>query len=127
MSPGRLALILSALGVLTFAVVAFWIGDTGVSVLSAVFVTLPILAWTCAIVLWIAHRHVPEARNLGERAVVAIRDAIVATIGGILGLSRLADIHLSSDIAVGLLAGGLLLVAAYPLAWLIQWQQGRWD
>jgi hypothetical protein len=109
------------------SVVAFLVGDAGISALSAFFVALPIAAWSCAIVLWLGHRHVPEAKNLGERAIVAVRDAIVTTIGGILGLSRLADLHLDGAIAIGLLTGGLLLVAAYPLAWLIQWQQGRWD
>jgi hypothetical protein len=115
------------LGVLFLSVVVYALGDTGVSVLSVIFVVLPAIAWFCAGILWVAHRHVPEARNLGERAVVAVRDAIVATIGGVLGLSRLADLDVPNDVAVGLLVGGMLLVAAYPLAWLIQWQQGRWD
>jgi len=127
MSPARLALSLTSAGVIVLVIAARLAGTAWVDVLSLVFLALPVAAWAAAFLLWQAHRTVPEAHNLGERAVVAVRDALVATVGAVLGLNRLAELHLAPDVTLALLSVALLLVTAYPLAWLIQWARGRWD
>ena len=128
MSAARLALLLTAAGSLALLGAGLVIGGTAyVDLLSWVFVQLPIAAWAAALVLVRAHRLRPDAQNLGERSIVAVRDAIVATIGALLGLNRIVPLGWPSAVAVSLLGLALLLVTAYSIAWLIQWYQGRWD
>jgi len=127
MSPARIAFLLTVVGSIFLLIVGYIAGAALTDVLSVSFLGLAGASWTCAIILFAAHRVEPTARNLGERAIVAQRDALVATIGAILGINRLAELHFPNDFAIGLLGLGLLLVTAYPIAWLIQWWLGRWD
>jgi hypothetical protein len=126
-SAARLALLLTIVGVAVLLGLSQLAGEGWPDVLGWAFVLLPIGAWLCAGLLYWAHRMEPLATNLGERSIVAIRDALVTTIGAVLGLNRVASLGFPTELAVGLLAVGLLLVAAYPLAWLTQFYRGRWD
>lgn len=126
MSAARLALGLTAAGASGLVLLALLSGATD-TILSIAFLALPAAAWLCAGLLFMAHRREPSAVNLGERSIVAIRDALVATIGAFLGLNRVVPLGLPTDVAVALLAMALLLVTAYPIAWLVQFFRGRWD
>ena len=127
MSAARLALSLSVTGAVGLVAAAWLTGAAWPDVLAIAFIALMVAAWLAAALLYWAHLMEPTAVNLGERSIVAIRDALVATIGGALGLNRVLSFGWSGDLSIALLALGLLIVTAYPVAWLIQFARGRWD
>jgi hypothetical protein len=127
MSAARLTVLLTIAGAGIPILFAAVFGVEEIDVLACELVLLPVAAWAAAGLLFLAHRRQPSARNLGERSLVAVRDAIVATLGAVLGLSRLLSLRLEGDTAIGIIGVSLLLVTAYPIAWIVQFYRGRWD
>lgn len=62
--------------------------------------------------------------SLRERALLGLRDWLVATIAALLALSRLHIIDLSRDLSIPLLAIAMLLVSIPSLYWLFLYFRG---
>lgn len=65
--------------------------------------------------------------SLEERATVAFILALIADGAALLGLNRLHIVTLPNDIAIGILAVGLLCVSAPSLIWLWGYWTGRFN
>jgi len=75
--------------------------------------------------VWILSRHFKESStSLRERAVLAIRDFIVASIAATLALSRLEFITLPTGTAVPMLIFAMLLVSLPSVWWLALYFRG---
>lgn len=91
-----------------------------------------VIAWALVIVpaipalaAWILVRHLrSDSPSLAERALVAIRDWLVASLVAIVALNRIFEWHLPSLVVVLLLGGGMLLVSLPSAWWLYMYQRG---
>ena len=86
--------------------------------LSVVLIALAIGDWCCtAIIYLIAHRLSEPA--LDERAVTSLILSVIATVGAILGATRLGFVALPSGGAVVLLSLALVLVSLPQFIWAV--------
>lgn len=92
---------------------------------SRLLIALAIADWVSTAVIFIfASRHEGNAA-LTERAITSVILSLIATMAAVLGMARLGILALDNDIAVVLLAGGLLLVSLPQLVWAISLATGR--
>jgi hypothetical protein len=90
--------------------------------LAVVLIVAPVLPLTAAFLLL---RHWPErSPALHERAILAVRDWVVASLAAILGMSRLDLIALPNGSALILIAVAMLLVSLPSAYWLILYYRG---
>jgi hypothetical protein len=105
------------------AVIGFEMYD----VLSVVALGLCALAWWA---WWVWRRAAQHRPNpiVRERAVVAGRDAVVASIVGFIGVRRLLDFQgVPSEAITLLLVAALLAVCLYPLRLLVWYYRGEFE
>jgi len=82
----------------------------------------PAVNLAVALLLRLAVRYAAiPPRSLVSRAQDALVLWLAASIGGVLGLARLAGFHIPLEAATGLLALALLLISVPAVLWLILW------
>lgn len=98
-------------------------------ILDAVAACLVVLALvnvvSTSILVLAALRHRWPA--LEERATVAVVLALIAVGAATMGLVRLKVLDLPSEVSLGILAVGLLLVSVPSIVWLVAFLAGRFD
>jgi hypothetical protein len=119
------AAVAGALAVLTAALAVLGVEpyDT-LSVASLVLLALAWWAW------WIWHRAAVRRPNpiARERALVAGRDAVVASLVGAVGVRRLLDIQgVPSEVITLLLVTALLAICLYPIRLLVWYYRGEFE
>jgi hypothetical protein len=91
--------------------------------LAVVLIAAPILPLTAAFLLL---RHWPERSTaLHERAILAIRDWVVASLAAILAMARLDFFTLPNGTALVLIAVAMLLVSIPSAYWVFLYATGR--
>jgi hypothetical protein len=89
---------------------------------SLLLVLFPAINWLAAALLWRASRSAPEVVSLAARVDDQLVLAVASTLGGLLGLNRLAELGLGADSTLALLALALLLASLPGLDWLRVWR-----
>lgn len=115
--------ILALLGAPTlFALLGLLDIELFLTVVSIVLVLGPAVNFTVAVIITAYVWRNPDApislRSRGDDAIVLW---VASSLGGILGLNRLASLNLPQGLVLGLLALALILISIPALDWLIVW------
>ena len=99
---------------------------TALDVIAYVLIALAVVnvTLTCVLVAAAARHHWPA---LEERATVATILALVAVGAALLGLNRLHILNLPTEVSLGILAAGLVLVSAPSVIWAVAYWAGKFD
>jgi len=88
-------------------------------IVALILVVLPVVDWTASIILYRASAKVNHTNiALKERGQMAGVLATASTLGGVLALFRLFELHPPNIIALFILSGALILSSVPNLYWL---------